>query len=1149
MRGLRAFRQDAGRLPLAAVLGCVAACAWAGPAFGVAGAPRLTLRAVALPTHLSAADDAECVEGQRGLERIQGNEELSCDAYQVTVTNSGAVTAGGAVVIKDTLPPGLTVPTIGVGGGTTLRVGLYWARDPKDSFLAGKEGEKSPGLPLNSEELCKLEGQTVTCAFPSEYEGVPTEFKPDYRLEMDVYLLVAEGAVSGMNRASVSEGGVTVASTEADDPISSEVPAFGPSGLVAEVNAANGVADTQAGDHPYEFATRIDMDTRMELNPESVVVEPTAVGEVRDVVVDLPMGLVGDAESTPKCTFGQLQSFPTSCPTDTEVGHITTEPEGLDAANEPVYNMVPREGVAAEFGFRDLLFHTHVITANLAPTPHGYVLQAVSREVPNIPLADVIAPFYGEPAEKNGGGATPVPMFTTPSACTGEPLVSKVFADSWEHPGSFNANGTPDVEGPGSSGWATAEYQSPPVTGCNALRFDAETFSAQPDTTTADAATGLTLDLGVAQSEQPGTLATPPLRDTTVTLPAGVIPNPAAAASLASCSEAQIGWLGNTPAAADELADFSAEAPACPDASKVGSVEVTTPLLEKPVVGSLYLATQDANPLGSVLAGYIVIDDKRTGTIVKLAGKMTLDSATGQIMGVFDEAPQLPFSLLKLRFFGGTRGLLATPETCGSYTTTGVLTPWSAPASGPPADVASGFQVNAGCTPGFTPAFTAETVNPQAAGYSPFILSFSRQDSEQEISGLTVSLPPGLTAKIAGVGKCSEAQLAAAAANSSGAAEAASPSCPAGSEVGTVTAGSGVGSEPLLDTGKAYLTGPYKGAPLGLAVIVPAVAGPFDLGNVVVRTALYVNPSTSQVTAVSDPFPTVVRATGTDGVTDGFPIRMRSITITLNRSGYILNPTSCASTAIDATFVSTGGATSAPSTRFQASGCQQLAFKPSFAVSTLGHASKLNGASLHVHVTSVPGQANIAKVRTELPKQLPSWLPTLQKACLAKVFEANPAACPEGSIVGNATATTPLIATPFTGPAYLVSHGGAAFPDLEVVLQSEDITLILDGKTDIKHGITISNFETIPDQPVTSFELNLPTGKNHVLATDVPEKLNHNLCGQTLKMPTIITGQNGAVIRQTTKIAITGCIKHKAKGKKHKAKTKQRKPTSRNVKH
>ena len=337
---------------------------------------------------------------------------------------------------------------------------------------------------------------------------------------------------------------------------------------------------------------------------------------------------------------------------------------------------------------------------------------------------------------------------------------------------------------------------------------------------------------------------------------------------------------------------------------------------------------------------------------------------------------------------------------------------------------------------------------------------------------------------------------------------------------------------------KRTLTGPYNGAPLGLAVIIPAVAGPFDLGNVVVRTALHVDPSDGHVTAISDPLPTIVDARGHDGVTDGFPVRMRSVTVNLNRNTYVLNPTNCNVMAIGAAFTSTGGRTSSGSSRFQAGGCRGLPFKPGFAVGTQGHASKANGTSLKVHVTSSFGQANIAKVKVTLPKQLPSRLTTLQKACLDSVFEANPAGCPEGSVVGTAVAHTPLLEQPFVGPAYLVSHGGAAFPDLEYVLQSEGIKLILDGKTDIKKGITTSSFETVPDAPVSSFESNFPAGPHSILGTFLPVKANYNLCGQALTMPTIITGQNGAVVKQTTKITINGCPKPKKKhkAKKHKAK-------------
>jgi hypothetical protein len=1066
----------------------------------------------------SKAQNPECEAHHFGF-------KAQCDTYRVTATNSGSEVIEGSpahpIVLKDVLPVGLTVQNEELFLVRAVPVGHDVIEDEEKNGFCVPEGTPATGV-------------TVTCTYPEPLE-------PDGGLLLRLNVTVgAEAATGEFNKASVTGPGSPEAAVSEPLQLGLETFSFGASSLVSSFSGVDGTPDTQAGGHPYEFTTRIDLKSTLRIGPESPERLLTTVHDLKDVVDDLPVGMVGDAQATAKCAVAQLASIK-GCPADTRVGQLVTEPEGeLSVAHNAIYNLVPEKGVVAEFGFDDGLKASHVIYASVAPTPSGYVVRGTTREVPQIELTDAIATFYGNPAARAGAGSTPVAMFTNPSDCSGEPRVATVHLDSWQEPGAFANNGTPEgepeVNGPWVSTSSPAE-ESPPVTGCEELRFTPQAFNALPDTSTANSPTGLTLSEQIPQHEQPGSLATPPLRDETVTLPAGLIANPSAASGLAGCSEAQVGWLGfggpggSTP-------DFTPNPPACPDASKIGSVEVITPVLEKPVIGALYLANQNENPFGSLLAGYIVIDDPTTGIIVKVPGKLTFDPSTGQITGTFTESPQLAvFSELKLRFFGGERGELATPEGCGTYTTTGVLTPWSAPESGPPANVASSFSINGGCSPAFAPSFTAATANPQADSYSPFTLSFSRQDSEQEISGLSVSLPPGLTAKIAGVGKCPEAALQAVAANPSGASEIAHPACPASSEVGTVQVTSGAGGEPLSNTGKAYFTGPYKGAPLGLAVIVPAVAGPFDLGNVVVRTALFINPNDTHVTAVSDPFPTIIDAKGADGHVDGFPIRMRSATITFNRSAYILNPTNCNSTAddgapmsVNATLTSTSGATSASSSHFQAAGCRELPFKPGFGVSTQGHGSKASGASLHVHVTSLPGQANIAKVRTELPKQLPSWLPTLQKACLVKVFEANPAACPEGSLVGNATATSPLIATPFTGPAYLVSHGGAAFPDLEVVLQSEGITIVLDGHTDIKKGITISKFETVPDQPVTSFELNLPMGPHHVLATNVPEKLNHNLCGQSLTMPTIITGQNGAVVKQTTKISITGC----PKAKKHK---------------
>jgi hypothetical protein len=421
------------------------------------------------------------------------------------------------------------------------------------------------------------------------------------------------------------------------------------------------------------------------------------------------------------------------------------------------------------------------------------------------------------------------------------------------------------------------------------------------------------------------------------------------------------------------------------------------------------------------------------------------------------------------------------------------------------------FSIASGCTPGFAPGLIAGTADPQAGGYSPFMLSLSRSDGEQDLSGLTVSLPRGLLGKIAGIPLCPDAQANAG-------------TCPEASRVGSVQAGAGVGPDPYFVGGSAYLTGPYKGGPYGLVVEVPAIAGPFDLGVVVVRQSLRIDPHTTQVTAVSDPFPRILQ---------GIPLRIRRVDVTLDRPGFTFNPTSCTPMAVTGTVTSTEGASASVSSRFQAGGCRELPFAPKFTVSTQARTSKKNGASLDVIVGSGPGQANIGRVAVTLPKALPSRLSTIQQACPEAAFAANPATCPAGSDIGTATAHTPVLASPLMGPAYLVSHGGAAFPDLVLILQGEGVTLDLVGSIDIKKQITSSTFASVPDAPISSFELSLPEGSHSALAAVLPAKAKGNLCGTSLVMPTTITGQNGAQIQQNTRIAVTGCAKAKKAKRKH----------------
>jgi hypothetical protein len=440
------------------------------------------------------------------------------------------------------------------------------------------------------------------------------------------------------------------------------------------------------------------------------------------------------------------------------------------------------------------------------------------------------------------------------------------------------------------------------------------------------------------------------------------------------------------------------------------------------------------------------------------------------------------------------------------------LTPWSSETLVEPS---SAFAVNAGChAPQFNPVFAAGTVDPQAGAFSPLSVSFSRSDQDQSLGGVTIKTPPGLLGILKGVEQCPEPQ-----ANQG--------TCGQGSLIGHTTAAAGAGPDPVSVGGQVFLTGPYRGAPFGLSILVPAVAGPFNLGTVVVRAAINVDPHTAQITVTSDPLPTILQ---------GIPLLIKTVNVTIDRPGFVFNPTSCEPLSIGGTLTSSQGSSASVSGHFQAANCAALAFKPSFTVSTQAKTSKQNGASLDVKVNYPSGaQANIRSVAVTLPKQLPSRLSTIQQACPEAAFDANPASCPAGSNIGIATARTPVLASPVSGPAYLVSHGGAAFPDLVLILQGEGVKLELTGSINIKKSITSSTFASVPDAPISSFELSLPQGPHSGLTAVLPTKAKGNLCGTSLTMPTTITGQNGAQIRQNTKIAVTGCpkAKKKATAKKH----------------
>jgi hypothetical protein len=1074
----------------------VVLCA-AGPAPAASPSPGLTIDSVPLPAVFSAADTTRCLG-------TLSSQFPTCDSYLVTVRNAGSMPVKASTVLTDTLPAGVTVQRV--------------------HFFSPGGGEFS--------FFCPSKISPVQCNFPFELQ-------PDDELRLEVFVTVDEPAAAGplTNSATASGPGVASVSTEAarsTNRVGGAPAAFGPGRFDFSAFGVGGSLDSQAGDHPYELTTTIGLNTALRIGPNAVF-GTTSVEDVKDVVTSLPVGFVGSILAAPQCTFAELSSHVSAgaggCPPDTIVGHIQTEPIALASIKGPIYNMTPERGVPAEFAYVDLLAGPHVFYARVVPTAKGYVLQATNPEIPQIPLTYIVVTFYGDPAAKQEELArrehkevspkAQIPFFTNPTDCSGEEPTATLYIDSWQHPAKLNPDGTAaNLEEPA---WAKLESKSPAVTGCNLLSFPAE-LGAQPTTHESDKPSGLEFELKLPQSEAVGVPATPTLKKAVVTLPEGFTVNPAAGDGLQACSEAQIGWLGGTHL------NFSPAAPQCPDASKIGSLELETPLIPHSLQGEMYLAAQDANPFNTTLAAYVVIDDPVTGVLVKIAGEFLPDPHTGRLTAVFDENPNLPFSDLKLHFFAGPRAELATPESCGTFTTTTELFPYSFEKGELPATPFDNFLIDEACPGGFAPSFTAGSTNLQAGAFTPFVASFGRSDTDQELAGLTLTLPPGLLAKVAGVPLCGEA-------------DANAGTCPAASQVGTVKTGVGPGPNPLFVAGRAYLTGPYNGGPYGLSVVVPAVAGPYDFGTVVVRQSLRIDPHTAQVTDVSDPFPTIIA---------GIPLRLRRVDVTLDRPGFTFNPTNCSKLAFNGSisgsplgaprslngnvgYATQPGATSPFSTPFQVTNCATLKFTPKITVTTAAKSSKANGSSLVFKISYPNGatgsQSWFNEAKFDLPKQLPARLTTIQKACLASVFETNPAACPPASLIGHAIVHTPVLPQPLAGPVYFVSHGGAKFPDAVLVLRGSGVTVELRGETFIngKTGITSATFRNTPDTPFESIEVTIPSGPFSEFGANLPASARGSFCGQKLIMPTFFKAQNGLQIKQNTKVAVSGCPKAKTR--------------------
>jgi uncharacterized repeat protein (TIGR01451 family) len=1002
----------------------------------------------------------------------------STGTYVLLVQNTGgAPSDGSTITVTDSLPAGLKV--------IENASGADWVS----------------GTPVScTGAVCTYSGSVAVDDF----------------LEVKVPVEVQAGAPASVtNVVSVSGGGASEATREAPTAITSAPAPFG----IAPGSASTVLSDSQAGAHP-DLTTSLYFTTAGANN--------LLAGDAKDTTADLPPGFVGDVADMPRCpisTFTEQTQVTTSpCPASTQVGTTTVDVNlGIGGGEwrftEPLFNLSTNPGEITRFGFHPSLFG---IQGTVTLRPGDYGVRTTFHNIPNsLPeFVGISLTVWGVPSDKShdamrgteclinryaeycrGGPQTvtsaPIPFLTSPTQCTTGPLGATLSADSWQEPGVF-------VSEPTSIG---------PLTECNLLEFPPE-IRAAPDTTRADTPAGFTFGVKVPQEGlvKDGGLSSADIENTRVALPAGVVVNPGQANGLGACQTSQAALESEGP-------------PSCPSNSKVGHVEVETPLLKRKLEGEVYLLASNPPDLKLLVAPADPVD----GIYVKFVGNVHLDETTGQLVTTFEKTPELPFSDLRLSFSGGAQAALATPTGCGVYTTNADFSPWSGE---PDALLSSGFAIDSGtggapCPSSplpFSPSMDAGSTTDQAGGFTGFSLLLQRADDQQRISTLQFKTPEGLLGMIAKIPLCEEPQ-------------ASQGTCSGASQIGHTVVEAGPGPYPLVvpqpgsPPAPIYLTGPYKGAPFGLSIVVPVVVGPFDLGTIVVRSKIDVDPNTSRLTVTTDPLPSIIK---------GVPSDLRTIVAQIDRPGFMFNPTNCEPMSFSGTATSLEGATAGLATHFQMGSCRALAFKPDFKVSTSGKTSRANGASLDAKIVYPTGplgsnqassQSNIRYVKVDLPRQLPSRLETLKRACVDTVFEQNPAACPQASKVGQATAVTPVLPVSLTGPAYFVSHGGQRFPELVIVLQGYGVSIYLHGETFIsKAGVTSSTFRQVPDVPIYSFELKLPQGPDSALAA------NGNLCASTLRMPTMFTAQDGMEIHQSTPINVTGCTRHKThhKHRKHK---------------
>ncbi|HVY79015.1 MAG TPA: hypothetical protein VG898_10960 [Solirubrobacterales bacterium] len=1000
--------------------------------------------------------------------------------YWLDIYNVGDAPSSGPVTVTLSLPAGITRKEVIENFDVTAfnTPGLTWS---------------CPGAPGDSTFTC-----TTTGPIPRHAA-----------LFQLVFVVNVDPGASGEPTATAAiEGGGAAKAADAEEltPISTEPAPFGIFAPSFEVDffEADGLTPVrESGAHP-DLAT-FPFDFNLVNEPTSGNDrQVTAAENIRDLHVDTPPGFVGAPTAVGECTQAEFTTF--TCPASSQVGRIDIHTYPIQSSStqtysrwtEGVFNLSHPRGVITDLGFNVAGNPVH-IKVSLNAANH----YAITSEVPNInetlPAFGSKLTLWGVPAEHthdyerckffNGAETTeecstdlkPVPFLSVPSQCNTEHVTRLHHYDSWDNT---------EVFGPELTYTAPGE-----TTYCDRPRFEPD-VEIVPTGKQANTPTGLDVHVKIAQNNNPNALATPPVKRFTVRLPEGMSFSPSFADGLSSCTLAQMQLGNNDPIE-------------CPDASRIGEVTLHTPLLPKSAEGSMYLAAQGDNPFGSTFALLLVLHDtEERGALIKIPGKIEVDETTGRITTVFNDTPQFPFDDLTLKFRSGSRAPLVSPPTCGKQTIGVEVASYAQPQN--PVDASNTYEVTEGpngtpCPPEsskrpFKPSFSGGTLNPVAGAFSTFLFRLSRSDDEQELSQVTTNLPEGLVAKIAGVPLCPEQAIASiSTALGAGRQELAHPACPAASQIGSVSAGLGAGPGPNYFLGKVYLAGPYKGAPLSLAVVAPGIAGPYDLGNVVVRAALYVDPDTTKVRAVSDPFPTILH---------GVILRARDIRLRIDRPQTTINPTSCARKEVGGLITGVGGSLLSTAddslfstgTPFQVGSCSDLLFKPKLSLRLFGGTHRGSHPKLRAIVKFPPGGANTAFAQVALPHSEFLDQGHIGTVCTRVQFAAE--VCPAASIYGTVSAKTPLLDETLSGNIYLRSSNHQ-LPDLVAAFRGGRISANLVGRVDSIHGGIRNTFEFVPDVPVTSATFSFFGGKKGLLVN------SRNICKGKPRATAKFRGQNG----------------------------------------